>query len=56
MPYLCIFVEEVITLLGAITDKWVWTLVCGQNSNISNDQVKAAAKNINAKYLLVNFG
>ena len=23
MPYLCIFVEEVVTLLGAITDKWV---------------------------------
>ena len=49
MPYLCIFVEEVVTLLGAITYKWVCTLVCGQNSNISNDQVKVAAKNINAK-------
>ena len=23
MPYLCIFVEEVVMLLGAITDKWV---------------------------------
>ena len=23
MPYLCIFDEEVVTLLGAITDKWV---------------------------------
>ena len=23
MPYQCIFVEEVVTLLGAITDKWV---------------------------------
>ena len=23
MPYLCIFVEEVVTLLGAIIDKWV---------------------------------
>ena len=22
MQYLCIFVEEVVTLLGAITDKW----------------------------------
>ena len=31
MPYMCIFVDEVVTLLGAITDKWVWTLVCGQN-------------------------
>ena len=56
MPHLCVFVEEVITLLCAITDKWVWTLVCGQNLNISNEQVKAAAKNIKAKYLLVNFG
>ena len=24
MPYLCIF-EEIIALLGAITDKWVWS-------------------------------
>ena len=31
MPYLCIFVEKVVSLLGAITDKWVYTLVCGQN-------------------------
>ena len=31
MPYLCTFVEKVVTLLGAITDKWAWTLVCGQN-------------------------
>ena len=23
MPYLCIFVEEVVMLLGAITNKWV---------------------------------
>ena len=23
MPYLCNFVEEVVTLFGAITDKWV---------------------------------
>ena len=23
MPYLCIFVEEFVTLLGALTDKWV---------------------------------
>ena len=30
MPYMCIFDEEVVTLLGAITDKWV-SLVCGQN-------------------------
>ena len=31
MPYLCIFVEEVVPLSGAITDKWVLTLVCGRN-------------------------
>ena len=31
MPYLCIFVEEVATLLGAITDKWMSTIVYGQN-------------------------
>ena len=31
MPYLCIFGEEVVTLLGAITDKWVCALICGQN-------------------------
>ena len=42
--YLRIFVEEVVTLLGAITDKWVWTLACGRNKNINNGQVKVAAK------------
>ena len=31
MPYPCIFVEEVVPLLGAITDELVLTLVCGQN-------------------------
>ena len=31
VPYLCIFVEEVGTLLGVITDKLRLTLVCGQN-------------------------
>ena len=48
MPYMCIFVEEVVTILGTLTDKWVWTFVCGQNKNISNGQVMVAAKNINA--------
>ena len=28
---LCIFDEEVVPLSGAITDKWVLTLVCGRN-------------------------
>ena len=31
MPYLCIFVEEVVPLLGAMTDKLVLTFVCGPN-------------------------
>ena len=31
MPYLCIFVEEVVQLLGAMTDKLVLTLVCGRH-------------------------
>ena len=57
MPYLCIFVEEVVTILGAITDKLVSTLVCGRNENMSNDQVKVSAKNISANFLLLmNFG
>ena len=30
MPYLCIFGEEVITLLGAMTDEWARPLVCGR--------------------------
>ena len=49
------FVEEVFTLLGAITDKWVWTLVCGQNKSISNDQVKVVAKIINVKFYACEF-
>ena len=31
MPYLCIFVQEVVPLLGAMTDKLVITFVCGRN-------------------------
>ena len=46
MPYLHIFVREIVALLGAMTDKWVRNLFCGQNQKISNDQVKFAAKNI----------
>ena len=40
MPYLCIFVEEVVPLLGEKTDKLVFTFFCGRNSNIRNDLVK----------------
>ena len=31
MPYLCIFDEEVVPLLEAMTDKSVLTFVCGRN-------------------------
>ena len=31
MPYPCIFVEEVVPLLGEMTDKSVLTFVCGRN-------------------------
>ena len=31
MPYPCIFVEEVVPLFGAMTDKLVLTVVCGLN-------------------------
>ena len=44
MPYLCIFVEEVVLLLGAMTDQLALTFVCGRNQNISNDLIKVAAK------------
>ena len=30
-PYPCIFVDEVVPLLGAMTDKKVLTFVCGPN-------------------------
>ena len=44
MPYPCIFVEEVVPLLGAMTDKLALTFVCGRNKNINNDLVKVATK------------
>ena len=31
MPYPCIFVDDVVPLLGEMTDKLVLTLVCGRN-------------------------
>ena len=31
MPYSCIFVQEVVPLLGAMTDTLVLTFVCGWN-------------------------
>ena len=50
MPYLCIFVEEIVPLLGAMTEKLVLTFVCCWNKNISNDLVKVAAKIESAKF------
>ena len=51
MPYLLIFGEEIVALTGAITDKWVIKLFCGQNLITSNGQVKFAAKNINVNFI-----
>ena len=31
MPYPCIFVEEIVPLLGTMTDKLVLSFVCGRN-------------------------
>ena len=31
MPYPCIFIEEVVPLLGEMTDKLVITFFCGRN-------------------------
>ena len=50
MPYPCIFAEETAPLLGEMTDKLVFTFVCGRNQNISNDLVKVSAKNESAKF------
>ena len=50
MPYPCIFVEEVVQLIGEMTDKLVLTFVCGRNLNMSNDLVKVSAKIEGAKF------
>ena len=50
MPYLGIFVEKIVPLLGALTDQFVLTFVCGRNYNSSNDLVKVAAKIESAKF------
>ena len=46
MPYLCSCVEEVVTLLGALLIDG-----CENLSVVGNDQVKVAAKNINANFV-----
>ena len=50
LPYPCIFVVEVVPLLGEMTDKLVLTFVCGRTLNISNDLVKVSAKIESAKF------
>ena len=50
MPYPCIFVEEVVPLLEAMTDTFVLTFVCGRNYIISNELIKVATKIESAKF------
>ena len=50
MPNPCIFIEEVVPLLGEMTDKLVLIFVCGRNKNISNYLVKVSAKIESAKF------
>ena len=49
-PYLCIFVEKVIPLLGEMADTLVLTFACCRNYNISNDLVKVLSKIESAKF------
>ena len=44
MPNLRIFVEDIVTLLVAMTDIWMKKKkrVCGRHQKLSNDQVKFA--------------
>ena len=37
MPNLRIFVEDIVALLGAMSDEWMRKLVCGRNKKLSND-------------------
>ena len=39
MPNLRIFVEDIVALLDAMTNKMVRKLVCGRNQKLSNDKV-----------------
>ena len=48
---MCAFFEEVVPLLGTMTDKWVLTLVCGRNTNINNDLVKVSANILSATFI-----
>ena len=55
MPHLRIFVEDIVALLGAMTDTWVRKLVCGRILKLSNDQVKFPTKIEKQNLLLVTF-
>ena len=55
MPNLRIFGEDIVALLDAMTDKWVRQLFCGRNKKFSNDQIKVATQNINAKCIACEF-
>ena len=44
MPDLRIFVEDIVTLLGAMTGKLVRKLVCGRNWKPNNDNVRFATE------------
>ena len=54
-PNLRIFVEDIVALLGAITDKLMKKLVCSRNWKLSNDQIKFATKIIKAKLIACDF-
>ena len=56
---MCIFVDDIFALLGAMTIKWVCYLVCGKNKKINNDRIKFATKyesKINCLLTLGNAG
>ena len=56
MPYPCIFVEELVPVLGEMTDKVVLTLVCGRNraEAMTWSRFQQILRALN--FLLVNFG
>ena len=51
MPYICIFVEDIVSLSGSMTDKWVYKFVFDLILKISHYKVKVAATNIKAKFI-----
>ena len=56
MLNLCIFVEDIFSLLSAKTDRWVRKLNClWLKVELINDQVEFARKIINAKFIVLTF-